>query len=195
MHGLYQGQIILNVFHYNNVSGAPYVNGDAELSNLITKFHDRVWDPPIIDGIRDFMSTGYMLQYITAQQVHPARQYYNYIPYNEAGLVAGDGVPSDTNLTVSFRTARALRGSTGNKKFTGMALTTLNGNAWTNAIIASFDSLQGQFMAALFDVALAPSWNPTVWSPQRPLDRTTLVGTIARDQVRVLRRRQLRLGI
>lgn len=191
----YQNQTVMNVFHYHNALAAiPLPDGDNELQNLMSKFESTVWDD-IANGWRMKVSSGFVLQALRAQVVTPGRQYYQQLTVNEAGALLGISIPSDTNITLSLRTAGAIRGMTGNKKFTGLELSSISGNAFTNPTITSWQPVGTLIRTTLTDIANADRWVPIVWSRLRPSDRRLIVGGTVQQEVRVLRRRQKGLGV
>lgn len=195
MRGTYQGSSVLNVFHYYNTTNAIVANGDAELLAMISNFRLLVWNPGGGAGVKDRLVDSFTLDYIQAQQVAPTRQYYQYTAIGETGARAEPGIPSDTNITLSFRTARALQGTTGSKHFTGLSITDMSAAVWTNATILNWVSQGSNMRVTLAGGAITASWDPIVWSPRRSTDRALIVGGNVQQEVRVMRRRQFRLGI
>src|ERR1044072_2205037 len=113
----YQGQRILNVFHYEYRGLSVVADAVPDLNAMLIDFQNRVI-APATNGWRDGLVTDFVFDYQRAQIVSPVKQ-----PYiqNTTALLAGTltppGIPSDTNLTVDLRTLAVGRGLTGNKKF------------------------------------------------------------------------------
>lgn len=193
--GSYQGQTVLNVFHYAyGLADTP--NYDAELANLLLKFDQNVWNPALSPW-KALVVSDYAVQWWRAQRVNPARDYY--IQRTPAGPELGNlvtpGIPSDTNLTISLRTLGIVRGMTGNKKITGVPASVITANLFTPGTVASYQAMAENMKAVLGNLAGNPAWGPMVWSPARPTDRRSIVAVTARSEVRVLRRRQYGKGV
>jgi len=104
-------------------------------------------------------------------------------------------MPSDTNVTISLRTARVIQGSTGNKKFCGMPIASVVGNLLTAPAFADWTTFTAQLLQPLNDTAMLARWKPCVWSPARPTDRADVIDAFVQPEVRVLRRRQYGKGV
>lgn len=193
---LYQGSKVLNVFHYE--WGGPITtptDGVLEVTNLIDEFSSKVWNPAA-GSWRARVTADYQITRYKAQVVFPTRKHYiQKAELNPAGAAPAPGIPSDTNLTISIQSERAGRGTTGNKKFTGLPLST-----FSNALFATGEAILwaivgGKLISPLLDILATPSWTPIVWSKKLSAERAPAIGISVQPEVRVLRRRQSGKGV
>lgn len=191
----YQTQTILNVFHYYN-SGASIAlaNGDSELLNLMEEHKAKVWSDPANGALLNVVD-GFELDYLKVQVVNPARQYYIYTNVGEVGALAGEGIPSDTHLTTSFRVNLAGRGRTGNKKWTGLATAAIINNVFDPVYQSAFDLVCNQVRLTLPNLAAVATWVPIIWSPSSPTLRNLIIDGYSQEEVRVQPTRRFRKGI
>lgn len=195
MIGSYQGETILNVFHYQYYNTVNQPDGVAELSNLMTRFDADVWGFPLL-GIRQRLTNGYTLNTLKAQIVHPTRRFYkSQVPTESAGAIQGGGIPSNTNITITQRTTGAFRGAAGNKKFTALPLTTVNGNVFSAPTVSEWNATCAVLLNTFACLNPPGVWVPVVWSPKRPTERRGILEIYPNEEVRVLRLRQKGVGI
>ena len=191
----YQGQTIMNVFHYEwtNANSGDY---NVELLSLLDRFKINVWNGGLTPW-KGLLVEDFVVQRWRAQRVAPSREYYleKLADATDKGGIVAVGIPSDVNITVSLRGFSTVRGTTGNKKLTGLPIATLDGNLFTAGTVNTFQDMSDGFKTVLNDAGLVPSWTPIVWSPVRPLDRRQVIATTARPQVRVLRKREYAKGV
>lgn len=191
----YQNQLILNVFHYVNATdNIPSGSGDGELAFLGETFFETLITDPAT-GLQLNVVESFNWQYARMQVVAPTRGYYITYTNSITGALAVPGIPSNTHLTVAYRTDAAGRGKTGNKKFTGFAASTITQNFFNEPIVTFMAEWAANSEAQLDDSTGAPRWQPIIWSPRRATDRRRIVGTLADNSIHVLRRRSLRVGI
>lgn len=193
----YQTATVMHVSHYfNQLGDISAGNGELELNNLITKHLAACWltgaDPDVC--LNRFV-TAFFLQYVQAQMVSPTRKYYVRQIMGTPGTVDEAGCPSDTNLTVSLRTDRVIRGTQGNKKFTGWPASAIEGNQWSATALTNARALGVKFGQILADSAATMRWVPIAWSKQRPTDRAQIITVTERQEVRVLRTRERGVGV
>lgn len=195
MFGELQGSNILNVFHYVYTgSGVIAANYITELQAVIQSFRVEVW-AAAANPLRDRFSTDYNLKAIRAQPVAPTRQFYVETQVNQPGTIAQVAAPADDQLTISYQTDRARRGATGNKRFTGLPTSQLDGGDWSLASQAAWELTKVKLLSLLDGAGAADSYRPTVWSPKRPGDRANVIGLVVRPQVRVTYSRTKGRGI
>lgn len=191
----YQAQTVLNVFHYFNSGGdITEANGDGELQGLLTRFNTLVWNASV-NGMMTQLVSGFTTNLLKAQVVNPTRQYYVEKIVTDVGAVSGSGIPSDTNMSISLRTAGTRRGQTGNKKITGLPLSTVDGNRFSTGAQDAMGLTADLFPVVLNNNAATPQWTPIVWSPRSPTARRQMIAQNPQQEVRVLRRRQYGKGI
>lgn len=192
----YQGQQVRNVFHYRAViTGGPVSDGPAELADLGTLFNSQVVNP-VGDPWSAKLVDTYLMINERLQIVHPIRKpYIDDVADAWAGAFATQGMPSDTNLTISLRTLVVGRGLTGNKKLTGMPVATVDGNEFTAGMIESAQLFGNRMTETITSTSTLIVWQPIVWSPGDPFARRDVWDAVAQTEVRVLRRRQKGVGI
>src|SRR4249920_1167833 len=108
----YQGQRILNVFHYEYKLAPPVLDAANDIYALLADFNAKVITNGII-GWQNYVVSDFSFDFQRAQIVYPTRQ--PYLQQNTpltAGTKAPPGVPSDTNLTIDFRTLTVGQGLT-----------------------------------------------------------------------------------
>lgn len=194
--GLYQGSKTLNVFHYDWTGPITTpAEGVPELLNLITEFDTKIWNAAL-GAWRNRVCADYSVTRVKAQVVYPLRKHYVQSGFtNPAGAAPAPGIPSDTNITVSLQSERAGRGTTGNKKFTGLPLSTFSNALFASGELVFWALTGGLFLLNLNDTLATPSWTPIVWSKKRAGDRAPVIAYNVQKEVRVLRRRESGKGI
>lgn len=195
MQGRYQGSEVLNVYHFYNSGGlVDASSSDTEMNTLLTNFKDVFWTGGG-SGLQSILTDGYSLEVIRAQPILTTRRYYIDKGIDEAGSVAGPGVPSDTHMCVNTRSGAVGRGRTGNKKITALSIASLDEASWTFASRIAMNLAFTPLLTPLAGVVDAQKWTWCVWSPQIPTDRNPVIGVRARGTVRVMRRRELFRGV
>jgi len=190
----YQGSVVMNVFHYVNEGGAILeADGENELLTLIDNFKLAAWDAAGADW-KSLVVGDFLLKEIRAQVVRSTRKYYVSRIILENGGAVGDGIPSDTHMSITTRVALIGRGHTGNKKITGLSVGSFDGAYFTLASRVAFNTVAQSFLVKLNDVGAAPRWRPIVWSQLNPSVTNPIIQAYPQPTVRVLRRRQIFLG-
>lgn len=194
--GSYDQQAILNVFHYRYVGVTTISDADyaTNLTSLGTDFKDKVWNP-VANSWRSRVVDLFSIQRIRVQLVYPTRGYYQDVPVNQGGISEEPGVPPDFALTMSFRTDRAFRGATGSKRFTGCISSQYTLGSWKDDYLALWALSAPNFLLTLQGNDITRLFRPTIWSPKRPGDNVTILGTLVQRTVRTQHRRQVGLGI
>lgn len=192
----YQSQVVLNVWHYAYFNPSVTIpDGTAEVDDLCSQF-DSLFYQSAVFGILPQSVVGYSINEMKAQVVHPVRQHFiTHNPATSAGQVAGEGIPSNTDLVIAIRTDVAGRGKSGNKRFTAIPITHMTGNTFDAVTVGFWQTLANHFGDAFTALTAPGIWKPIVWSKRRALDRRGMVGTIARNEVRIDRSRTKGIGI
>lgn len=195
MQGRYQGSQILNVFHFYNSGGLiDAVNSDSQMNAMLTSFKTAFWTGGG-SGLQSLVTDGYSLEVLRGQPILATRRYYIDKGIDEAGSVAGAGVPSDTHMCINTRSGAVGRGRTGNKKVTALSVSALDEASWTFAARTAMNLAFVPLLTPLNDDGGVPRWVWCVWSPAIPTDRNPVIGVRARGTVRVMRRRELFRGV
>lgn len=190
----YQGQRVLNVFHYV-YTGPPRSDGFTLFQSLLSNFQLLVIQYPTKAWFH-LVTTDFVFEFVQAQTVHPTRQPYVQLDLLALiGTLAVPSIPSDTNITVSLRTLVIGRGKTGNKKFTGLSTSSFDGNVFTGPTLVDWQQFSGCLKNPLQDDTATDAFFPIVWSRRLATQRRQVFGTNARPEVRVLRSREAGKGV
>lgn len=191
----YQSSRVMNVFHYyNSMATIPEADGVSELTSLGGKFTEAVL-VAATGGLLARLVESFEIPSLRLQVVAPTRQYYMTHVIGVAGSQVDDGIPSDTNMTITLRPMAVGKGLSGNKKITGLPISTLEGPFFTTDAVTGMNTSGDKMRLKIEDSVGAERWVPIIWSPTKPADRRGITITEANNEVRVLRRRQVRLGI
>lgn len=193
----YQGSRLLNIFHYQMDPAAPPIaDGETAMEQMLDTFELKFYGAAGPIPTRTHISLQY--NFMRGQVVYPTRRYY--VPLlmgytGVAGPIAADA-PSDLQRCMTLRSAVVGRGVNGRKAFGGMLTTDFAGPLWSNGSVNDWQTV----VCPLFDDELAQPpalWNliPKVWNPRRPTVPSDIAVSLSQEEVRVQRRRQLRLGV
>lgn len=193
--GELQGSTILNVFHYKVTLTTPPTDNFTFMNNALTEWRTLMWTG--VGKWQALVTSDYVLESVRAQIVYPVRRFYISQFVGDAGTDLAPTVPSDTHIELALRTAGVGRGLTGNKKFTGLALSDLSGAFWSNAAQADWDTFAPNILTAITPEILNPLNRlvPIVWSRKRAADRREIVAAESRPEVRVEPSRRAFRGI
>lgn len=193
----YQSSICMNVFHYVTNNTIVKTNGVAIVTEIGDYAKQQIWNS-IIPGtyLKNITSPNCTLNFVRAQKVAGDRKWYIDEIVNEAGTYSiGQDLPSDVQWCLSLQATRVGRGRTGSKHFTGM-MSGMYANAYLAATFISLAQLVAvKVQQDLNPPSLGASCTPIIWNSKHPTTFSYIHGAVVQNQVRVMRRRQVGLGI
>jgi hypothetical protein len=193
----YQASVCLNVFHYRTDNTVNAVNGVAILTEFAEDMKNNIWTNIVgANYLRPLMNEACKLHKIRVQKVYPDRKWFIDAVVNQFGTEAtGQQLPSDMQWCVSLKATRVGRGRTGAKHFTGMDFSQLDGASLDGAFLASAQLFAARLIATLSNAALGTTVTPVIWNAKHAATLSEIHNAAVQSEARVMRRRQLHLGI
>lgn len=192
MEGTYQGSKILNVWHYKVIETPLNQDYEAALLAMLPAWISKVWTAA--NGIKGRVVQTYNLGRVRAQTIHPIRQPYIDEAVGEAGGVNEIGCPSNTAMVQAIRPDLVGKGKTGSKHMTALPQSVIEGAFWEAGAVAEMGTALDLALTNLTTIAPAVTYRPVLW------DRTNstannILNSIMSDEVRIMRRRTVHVGI
>lgn len=193
--GSYDGQSILNVFHY--IYSGDYVDA-ANYAAEMNKFNDSFKATVIDAAWKARVVNTFTFDFTRIQKVGPQPTDRGYYLQKNIGL-AGDlpdlGCPADVQMCVSLSTDRAFRGATGGKHFTALPAASMAASYWNLLTRLSWATVGAQMQTNLVGTIPTRLLVPVVWSPRKPLAHGRILSTRVRGEVRTQHSRTVGRGI
>lgn len=193
----YQNSRLLNIWHYQVTADTPVQSdGAAVMTNMINEFETLFYGAG--GAIPALTHSTLAYRQIRGQVVFPTRRFYvpKLLNYSGSGGAALTPLPSDTQLRVTLRNATPGRGVNGGKSFGGLTTSDMTGAVWN---VGARSVWQSNVADHVVDELSNPpeTWHlqPVVWNARDPLTPGEIAVGIVQEEVRVMRRRQFRIGI
>lgn len=192
--GRKDSQTILNVFHYR-CTAAP---SSGSVSDNITALMNTMWDDPAgtwLTAWRNVMPNDYTLRASRGQRVAPTRSAYIEKLIQTDGLIVEDPIQT-ANMTWVFVKQSEVAGRWAQSP-THMLLPA---NSWyTNGELNNGAAPERAVLLALVPSNVIPgdgsTWEPVIFNPGRVPNFVRITHVTERQEVRVMRRRTVRVGI
>jgi len=192
----YQGQRILNVFHYRWVTSTPTVgDGDDIVDAAIAVLHAA--GTGATEAFKDAINEEMTLENVRYQWVFPARWSFVSSTLNVgAGTTIGSAMPSNVGATAQKISEYPGPGGRGSTHMTGAVMESYEGGIWTTG----YRTKIGTFMATMDTsidtgaVLAASSLQPVLMHKADPAISVRWLGAFVNNSPRVMRRRTLRVG-
>lgn len=187
-------QLTINTFHYKvevNDTAVAY-----DVADVPPVFESTVWDPAG-GGLASCLSDNLVEVTLVAQNIHPARyRAVPFVPTHDTGLLPGSSNSPGTSIVIRRFGALAGKKNQGRIYLPAIPDSSLNSGEITGVARPAF-ATAGPLTVAVLEIAPPPDFVrlvPILWSPARPTESVTLVGSIVDSVVRYQRRRELRVG-
>jgi hypothetical protein len=187
----YQGQQLMNINHYQYrlVGGNPDYR--AEMTDLLNQFGAGT---PINAMMAACCSTGWTLDYVTAQPVYSTRLKAVTSYPNLAGLKAGGQAPSNVAADIIKETDFATRWGLGMWHQGGLISTDVAGGVLSGAINTALQTL-APLLVQQITLASGAICQPVIWNIRVPTRVSDLGNWTVLGTSRVMRRRTHFLGV
>lgn len=191
----YLGQTLMNVLHYQYTGSNNILNGVTAVDDLMTQ----VWTEEVSIGayMRAVQDTACIWRRIQAQKVWPTRT--PYLRSNLAditGDITGDDMPPNIAAVVTKQTNILGRGRTGSLHVGGLSSIVVQGGNIAALSMTDMNALAASLPDQLPVAGEEGSfWVPVIGVPVGAGNPTPLLGAVAQQTVRVMRRRTVGVGI
>jgi hypothetical protein len=196
VNAFFQSSLIMNVYHYKVASDFVGTStGTGLLTDWLDKFLALLYGAG--GPIPLQQSTNLTYTNAQAQIVFPTRHYYvsRTMPYTGSRGSAAD-LPSDVQLACTMRNDTTGRGKAGRKSFAGFQVDQFTGAFWNSTLTSPWGTnvipKLSRDVTALIPISM--NTTPQVWSPRVGGTRQDVIEAVLRNQVRVMRRRQIGIG-
>lgn len=188
---LYQGQLLLNVNHYQFQDLAQAPDYRVEMNALLADLNAV---GSLAERMADACHEDWELTRLTAQPVFPVRLASQELAVNRAGAKPGTAAPSNVAGVITKHTDLATRYGIGSWHQGGLRAVDVENGVIANDLDTDLTNIGIQVNAA------RDGTNPNVfvavlWNINTPNRVTEITGTSVRDTSRVMRRRTLRVGV
>lgn len=191
-----RGSTIMNVYHYQfSPSGSAAADGKPIIDNLGLLFEALLYGAGGVIPLEK--SDNLIYDYMRLQIIYPTRRFYVVKNMGYPGSWnTGLDLPTDLQLCSTFRATTTGRGRAGRKADSGFQTDQLLNQTWNAALLNYWGTtVAPRYLATITTAVGIKQFVPVIWNSRHPGSPNEISSVYVNPQARVMRRRQLGLGI